>query len=96
LAAMEFVNSPVGRQLHLRGVNAKVVQPGSSGSAMSRELSSEEGRWRQASQDRAAGSIRSRRGWCRCRGSIAGRAAVPTPAGVRESWRWQVHSWART
>ena len=28
LEAMRFVNSPVGRQLHLRGVNAKVVQPG--------------------------------------------------------------------
>lgn len=26
--AMKFVNSPVGRQLRLRGVNAKVVQPG--------------------------------------------------------------------
>lgn len=26
--AMKFVNSPVGRQLHLRGVNAKVVQGG--------------------------------------------------------------------
>ena len=28
LEAMRFVNSPVGRQLHLRGINAKVVQPG--------------------------------------------------------------------
>jgi hypothetical protein len=28
LEAMQFVNSPLGRQLHLRGVNAKVVQPG--------------------------------------------------------------------
>lgn len=28
LDAMKFVNSPVGKQLHLRGVNAKVVQPG--------------------------------------------------------------------
>ena len=28
LEAMKFVNSPVGRQLHLRGINAKVVQPG--------------------------------------------------------------------
>jgi MOSC domain-containing protein YiiM len=28
LDAMKFVNSPVGRLLHLRGVNAKVVQPG--------------------------------------------------------------------
>lgn len=27
--AMMFVNSPLGRQLHLRGINAKVVQPGS-------------------------------------------------------------------
>jgi MOSC domain-containing protein YiiM len=27
-AAMEFVNSPVGRKLNLRGVCAKVVQPG--------------------------------------------------------------------
>ena len=26
--AMQFVNSPLGRQLHLRGINAKVVQPG--------------------------------------------------------------------
>ncbi|MDX6444922.1 MAG: hypothetical protein QOH71_1996 [Blastocatellia bacterium] len=28
LEAMKFVNSPVGKQLHLRGVNAKVVQAG--------------------------------------------------------------------
>jgi MOSC domain-containing protein YiiM len=28
LEAMKFVNSPLGRQLHLRGVNAKVVQAG--------------------------------------------------------------------
>jgi hypothetical protein len=28
LEAMQFVNSPVGRQLNLRGINAKVVQPG--------------------------------------------------------------------
>ncbi len=28
MAAMEWVNSTVGRQLHLRGVNAKVVGPG--------------------------------------------------------------------
>ena len=28
LDAMIFVNSPVGKQLHLRGINAKVVQPG--------------------------------------------------------------------
>lgn len=27
-AAQKFVNSPVGKQLHLRGINAKVVQPG--------------------------------------------------------------------
>jgi len=26
--AVKFVNSPVGKQLHLRGVNAKVVRPG--------------------------------------------------------------------
>jgi hypothetical protein len=26
--AMKFVNSPVGMQLHLRGINAKVVRPG--------------------------------------------------------------------
>ena len=26
--AMKFVNSPVGRELHLRGINAKVVQDG--------------------------------------------------------------------
>jgi hypothetical protein len=28
LDAMTFVNSPLGRQLNLRGINAKVVQPG--------------------------------------------------------------------
>ena len=28
LDAMRFVNSPLGRQLHLRGINAKVVQAG--------------------------------------------------------------------
>ena len=28
LEAMKFVNSPIGKQLHLRGINAKVVQPG--------------------------------------------------------------------
>jgi hypothetical protein len=28
LDAMMFVNSPVGRELHLRGINAKVVRPG--------------------------------------------------------------------
>ena len=28
LDAMRFVNSPVGKQLRLRGVNAKVIQPG--------------------------------------------------------------------
>ena len=27
-ASMKFVNSPVGRKLNLRGINAKVVQPG--------------------------------------------------------------------
>jgi MOSC domain-containing protein len=26
--AVDFVNSPVGKQLHLRGINARVVQPG--------------------------------------------------------------------
>ncbi len=26
--AMKFVNSPAGKKLHLRGINAKVVQPG--------------------------------------------------------------------
>jgi hypothetical protein len=26
--AMKFVNSPIGKQLHLRGIHAKVVQPG--------------------------------------------------------------------
>ena len=26
--AMKFVNSPVGKELRLRGLNAKVVQPG--------------------------------------------------------------------
>jgi MOSC domain len=28
LDAMKFVNSPVGKQLHLRGINARVIQPG--------------------------------------------------------------------
>ncbi len=28
LAAMQFVNSRLGKQLHLRGINAKVVHPG--------------------------------------------------------------------
>jgi MOSC domain-containing protein YiiM len=28
LDAMRFVNSPVGKQLHLRGINARVVQRG--------------------------------------------------------------------
>jgi len=28
LDAMKFVNSPVGRELNLRGINARVVQPG--------------------------------------------------------------------
>jgi hypothetical protein len=28
LDAMKFVNSPVGKQLHLRGINARVVEPG--------------------------------------------------------------------
>ncbi len=28
LAAMQFVNSPLGRAHHLRGINAKVVRPG--------------------------------------------------------------------
>ena len=28
LEAMKFVNSPLGRQLHLRGINARVVHPG--------------------------------------------------------------------
>jgi MOSC domain-containing protein YiiM len=26
--ALKFVNSPMGKQLHLRGINAKVIQPG--------------------------------------------------------------------
>ena len=26
--AMKFVNSQLGRQLHLRGINAKVIHPG--------------------------------------------------------------------
>jgi MOSC domain-containing protein YiiM len=26
--AMQFVNSPMGRHLNLRGINAKVIQPG--------------------------------------------------------------------
>jgi hypothetical protein len=29
LEAMKFVNSPIGRALHLRGINARVVTPGS-------------------------------------------------------------------
>jgi MOSC domain-containing protein YiiM len=28
LDAMKFVNSPVGRELHLRGINARVIQAG--------------------------------------------------------------------
>jgi len=28
LDAMKFVNSPLGRQMNLRGINARVVQPG--------------------------------------------------------------------
>jgi MOSC domain-containing protein YiiM len=28
LDAMKFVNSPTGKRLHLRGINARVVQPG--------------------------------------------------------------------
>ena len=28
LEAMKFVNSPIGKQLHLRGINAKVIKPG--------------------------------------------------------------------
>ena len=28
LDAMKFVNSPLGKQLHLRGINARVIQPG--------------------------------------------------------------------
>lgn len=28
LDAMAFVNSPVGKEMHLRGINARVVQPG--------------------------------------------------------------------
>ena len=28
LDAMKFVNSPVGKELHLRGINARVVRPG--------------------------------------------------------------------
>ena len=28
LDAMKFVNSPVGRELNLRGINARVVKPG--------------------------------------------------------------------
>ncbi len=31
LDAMKWVNSPVGRELHLRGINAKVVQSGAIG-----------------------------------------------------------------
>lgn len=26
--AVKFVNSPIGKELHLRGINAKVIQPG--------------------------------------------------------------------
>jgi hypothetical protein len=28
LDAMKFVNSPLGKRLHLRGINARVIQPG--------------------------------------------------------------------
>ena len=28
LDALEFVNSPLGKQLHMRGINTKVIQPG--------------------------------------------------------------------
>ena len=28
IEAMKFVNSPLGKELHLRGINAKVVEPG--------------------------------------------------------------------
>jgi MOSC domain-containing protein YiiM len=28
LEALKFVNSPIGKQLHLRGINAKVVKSG--------------------------------------------------------------------
>ncbi len=28
LDAMKFVNSPLGKELHLRGINARVIQPG--------------------------------------------------------------------
>jgi MOSC domain-containing protein YiiM len=28
LEALEFISSPVGKQLNLRGINARVVQPG--------------------------------------------------------------------
>jgi hypothetical protein len=28
LDAMQFVNSPLGKQLHLRGINARIIQPG--------------------------------------------------------------------
>jgi MOSC domain-containing protein YiiM len=28
LDAMLFVNSPLGKELHLRGINAKVIKPG--------------------------------------------------------------------
>lgn len=28
LDALEFVNSPLGKQLHMRGINTKIVQPG--------------------------------------------------------------------
>ena len=28
LDAVKFVNSPIGKELHLRGINAKIVQPG--------------------------------------------------------------------
>jgi hypothetical protein len=28
LDALKFVNSPLGRTFHLRGINAKLIQPG--------------------------------------------------------------------
>jgi MOSC domain-containing protein YiiM len=37
-AALRFINSPVGRELNLRGINARIVEPGRvrSGDAISK------------------------------------------------------------
>jgi len=49
--ARKFVNSRVGRELHLRGINAKVVRPGTI-RVGDRVRKSELGRWRPRSAQR--------------------------------------------